>query len=148
MSDARPTVNFYPLSATEPDAHLVFACRLAEKALGLGHHIHFHLDSGEQSREMDALLWQFRPSAFIPHARLDDPETTVLTGIRVSLGHGELMPANPDLLINLATQVFSRHGEFQRISDIVPALQPGLDQGRRRYRCSQDQGSSLETYRI
>ncbi|MFM1897129.1 MAG: hypothetical protein RLZZ385_2203 [Pseudomonadota bacterium] len=148
MVEPAPSVNFYPLTATEPDAHLVFACRLAEKALGLGHRVHVHLDDPEQAQRLDQLLWQFRPSAFIPHERLDSADPEALATVRVTLGHGELLPPQPDVLINLAAQVCAQHRKFRRISDIVPAVQPGLDLGRQRYRFYQEQGYGLDTFRV
>lgn len=145
---AERAVNFYALNASDEDAQQQFACRLTEKVVRLGHRVHLQVDDPAQLRALDALLWQFRADAFLPHARLDDPDPDALTGVRVTLGCDTRLPPDPDVLINLATQIPGHHAAFQRISDVVPAWQPALDQGRQRYRQYQSLGYTLETFKV
>ena len=57
-------INFYALSSTDQNSRQQFACRLADKAVRLGHRVFLQVDSPEQARQMDALLWQFKPASF------------------------------------------------------------------------------------
>ena len=60
-------IDFYILPVAEPHGALSFACRLAEKAWQAGNGVYIHGADEEQARALDAMLWQFRDSAFVPH---------------------------------------------------------------------------------
>ena len=61
-------VSFYTLSSADQESRRQFACRLAEKAIHLGHRVFIQVDSPEHARQIDSLLWQFKATSFLPHA--------------------------------------------------------------------------------
>ena len=79
-------VNFYALSSPDQESRRQFACRLAEKAAQLGHRVFIQVDSAEQAAAMDTLLWQFKPSSFVPHALA---ESAVSEPVSLALKYGK-----------------------------------------------------------
>ena len=69
-------IDFYLLPVAEPHGKLSFACRLAEKAFREGCQVHVHASDADEAAAMDALLWSFRDTSFVPHRRIDVPEIT------------------------------------------------------------------------
>ncbi|MEZ5578324.1 MAG: DNA polymerase III subunit chi [Candidatus Competibacteraceae bacterium] len=45
------------------------ACRLADKAYGLGHTVYLFTASEARAAALDDLLWTFRQDSFVPHER-------------------------------------------------------------------------------
>jgi DNA polymerase III subunit chi len=151
MPPKPPSVNFYPVSTRDAEAHLFIACRLVEKIIARGHRVHIHAADAEQARRMDELLWQFKAESFLPHRILDnDGENSAETEneLQVTIGFAQLAPRLKDVLVNLAEQIYSLHGEFTKISDIVAADTGSLNSGRARYRYYQGQGYPLETHKL
>ena len=62
-----PTVDFYVMSDPAPDAHLRYACRLAEQAVDLGKCVFIRATSGDEAKRIDDLLWTFGDRSFLPH---------------------------------------------------------------------------------
>jgi len=144
-----PKVSFYPLERGNLDDALLFACRLTEKALHLGHNVHLLARSQSQIQQLDELLWQFRADSFVPHHCLtaDDAELPA-DGCMVTLGAAGQLPSTSDILINLDDQVWDHHQQFADIREIVAADDIERNLGRQRYRYYQEQGYPLETKRL
>lgn len=137
-------VGFYILASDEPEQRALFACRLAEKAFHLGHRVYMHTTDLAATTELDDLLWRFRSTSFVPHAALvDDSQAPVV------LGHGDAaVPADVELLINLALAVPDFFSQFARVSEIVvqtPAIQQAT---RAHYRYYRDHGCPLQTHHL
>lgn len=141
-----PRVSFYALKKGSLQDALLFACRLTDKAQQLGHRVHILARDEEQLRQLDELLWQFRPESFIPHQCLTGAE--VPDDIRVTLGTGSVLPEHREVLICLAEKVWEHHGRFTDIREIVPADESERVLGRQRYRFYQEQGYPLETKQL
>ncbi len=136
-------VDFYVLGDTRPQARLRFACRLAEKAWRLGHRIHIHTDSPDQTRELDTLLWTFQQNSFVPHAVAgrDQDESPIV------IGHdGE--PEASQVLINLAAEVPLFFSRFERVAELVDSDEQVRKNGRRRYGFYKERGYPLRTHEI
>ena len=58
-------INFYSLTQGDAESRLEVACRLAEKAFGLGHKIFIQVNDEQQRRQLDELLWRFKANSFI-----------------------------------------------------------------------------------
>lgn len=131
-------VDFYVTQAGGALARERLACRIAEKAVRLGHRLHIHAGDDEGLDALDALLWTFRDVSFLPHARLGaDPEAAV------TLDCEQAPEPPPELLINLAPDVPSFFSRFNRVAEIVSA-DPGVRaQGRVRFRFYRDRGYPL-----
>ncbi len=138
-------VNFYTLLSSAIGARLQFVCRLTEKAYSLGHKIHIHTDSQQQTKLLDDLLWQYSTTSFIPHRNSDSgPDNDE----GVSMGTELLAGQQGDVLINLATQACQADAQFSRINEVIIADEKSLIQGRSRYRFYQEKGYQVETFKI
>ena len=140
---ALPKVSFYPLKQIEPQAVLTTACRLAEKAFGLGMHVHLLGESAEQLVQLDNLLWQYKPESFLPHCVISTQSDS--ENYRITLGCEAVKPQTARVLINLANEVWQHHAEFKDIRDIVSADALAREQGRTRFRFYKSQGYPVET---
>ncbi len=124
-----PQIDFYLLPGSDLAQRALFACRLAEKAFRLGHRIHIHTEDPDSAGDIDRLLWQFQPTAFVPHA-IGEESDVVIDWRAPSSDSG-------DLLINLTSAVPPFFGAFQRVAEIVvdsDALQRALRSNFRHYR--------------
>ena len=136
-------VTFYLLQAPEPEARLRFACRLARKASGQGHHVHIHTGSAELTRTLDQWLWTFEDTAFLPHSTdVRDADAPV------SLHESDSPDARCDVLINLAAEVPEFCGRFERVADVVGGDEAGREAGRARYRYFRERGYPLDHHSI
>jgi len=140
-------VDFYVLKTGSARQRSVFACRLAEKALGLGHRIYLHTASGSDTNQLNDLLWTFRDGSFVPHLPMDrspgedsDDDTPIHIGHSTEPGH------HTDLLINMADEVPLFFSRFDRVAEIVAA--DSRDIARDRFRFYRDRGYALETHTI
>lgn len=133
-------VDFYLLPIAEPHGKLSFACRLVEKAFRDGRQVHVHASDAEEAAAIDALLWSFRDTAFVPHRRIDAPGDEPAP---VLIGWGEELSGHHDVLINLTPTVPPLFGRFERVAEIVldePALRAA---SRERWRFYKARGYPL-----
>ena len=143
-----PKVSFYPLDQGDLDDALLYACRLTEKAVQLGHKVHLLVRSQEQAEKLDELLWQFRPDSFIPHQTLPLQDSDSQPDCQVTLGTQDQLPVTRDILVNLGTEVWDHYQQFDDIREIVAAEDSERNLGRQRYRHYQDEGCPLETKQL
>lgn len=66
---------FHILSEVSPTARSLHAARLVDKAWQQGDRVCVVCDSARQAEELDDMLWQFSPDAFIPHSVVPDSST-------------------------------------------------------------------------
>lgn len=136
-------VDFYKIPGSGLQSRLQFACRLTEKAYSLGHRIHIQLDSQQDAKLLDDMLWQFAPSSFIPHALLTDAEAEP-----VSIGTDLAAASHADVLINLAGKPCQIEDRFNRISEVLSSDDESVEQGRARYRFYQSKDYGLEYHEL
>ncbi|MGE5625879.1 MAG: DNA polymerase III subunit chi [Bacillota bacterium] len=136
-------VDFYVIPESAPRSRALFACRLAEKAFGLGHRVFVHAQGDGAARELDELMWTFRDRSFLPHCLAgDDPAAAVHIG-------GGVEPADGfHLLINLAAEVPAFVGRFERVAEVVDGDEARKAEGRERFRFYKDRGYPLETHKL
>jgi DNA polymerase-3 subunit chi len=136
-------VDFYVLPTDSPRERALFACRLVEKAFGLGHSIWIETGTDDEARALDELLWTFHDRAFVPHARAaggaDEP---------VLIGAGETPAAPRDLLVNLAAGVPPWIDGFARVAEVVDDAAERKAAGRERFRAYRERGFALETHKL
>lgn len=138
MSEATQ-IDFYLLGGSDIAQRALFACRLTEKAFKLGHRVHLHMEDESAATELDALLWSFQPTAFVPHTLGSDTPSDVVVDWRAPAGDG-------DLLINLTLTVPTFFTRFKRVAEIVvdsDALQRPL---RSNFRVYRDRGLTPTTH--
>ncbi|MFQ6372773.1 DNA polymerase III subunit chi [Shewanella sp. YIC-542] len=138
---------FYLLPAN-PDAHAgedvsLLACRIARQHFQQGQWLYIHCEDQPQAYAVDELLWQFEPSAFVPHnLKGEGPKN----GAPVEIGFDRLGPnARRPLLINLAQEVPAFAANFSQIFDFVAGNETLKRQARQRYRQYRAQGIALST---
>lgn len=142
-------VNFYTLSSTDPDARLVFVCRLTEKARELGHQVFIQTATVAEAKQLDDLLWQFKPASFIPHAVLTATDTDYALGNTPVQLSAQSAPAGfRDVLINLTDRICDMQQPYTRINEIIAADSASMQAGRERYRAYRDAGAALENFKI
>lgn len=136
-------VDFYILDENAPRSRALFACRLTEKACGMGHRVYLHTESEGAARELDELLWTFRDRSFLPHALAgEDAE------VPVHIGHGADPAERFHLLINLGHEVPSFFSRFERVAEVVDGDAGHKAKGRERFRFYKDRGYPLETHKL
>lgn len=138
-------VKFYSLKDSDPDSRLHFACRLTEKARALGHRVFIQAESREQAATLDKLLWEFKPSAFLPHSLNDNEQPD---SEPVAVGTEDLQPLHDDVLINLAGEPVADHDRFSRINEIVCGDPDITQRSRQHYRYYQGAGCQIETFKL
>jgi DNA polymerase-3 subunit chi len=141
-------VDFYILDSDSDDARLLLACKIADKATQLDHHVYIHATSDDEARKLDELLWTFSQGSFIPHlvvrGELKDPALEpVLIGINQPPG-----PGRWDVLVNLGAEVPEFFSRYERVAEVVDANPVRREQSRERYRYYRDRGYKLNTHQV
>lgn len=124
---------------------MILACRLAEKAYGLGHRVYIHTRSPEQARELDDLLWTFRQNSFVPHALLPFEEDD---SPPVFIGWEDKPGVQAEVLINLTHEVPAFFQRFERVAELVDQEPQTLAKSRERFRYYRDQGLTPTSHRL
>ena len=138
-------VDFYILSGEDALQRARFACRLADKAYRLGHHVFIHTESADQTRQLDNLLWTFQQSSFVPHCIYQDAGETPPP---VMLAHDAEPDQQTQVLINLAGDVPLFFSRFERVAELVNQQTTIRQQGRSRYSFYRQRGYPLSTHNI
>ena len=139
-------VSFYILPSESLQERYLFACKLIEKAYRSGSVCYVLTDSMEQSRQMDDLLWTFRPGSFIPHQIY----TGEPPGIeRVILIGSMNAPENwQKTLFNLSSHYPNPGPQTERILEILDNSETTKEAGRSRYRQYQQSGINITTHKM
>ena len=158
-------VDFYVLPDTTGEARLAFACRIAEKAYSQAHRVYLHASSAAEAERLDALLWTFRDTSFVPHALAGtafpaanlppvlighedghaDDFLAAETGTLISPGE---INVPVSVLINLSEDVPGFHDRFARVAEVVDADAGRRHRSRERFRAYRAHGCLLETHRL
>jgi len=138
-------IDFYILKGQQAYDRQVFACRLAEKAYKLGHHIYIHTTDAEQSEQLNQALWSFRADSFVPH-QLDDGNANEQCPILI--GHSAAPPRLMDLLINLNTEQPLFFSQFERVAEIIDDNDDIKVAGRQRFQFYKQRGYALDTHKL
>lgn len=134
-------VGFYVVQAARAGGRLEVAARLAEKAFQRGHRIYINASDEGQARELDNLLWQFRPASFLPHGL---PGSAGFE--RIAIGWEQDPGAHDDLLINLQAGVAPFFSRFHRVAEIVTQEPESLEIQRQSWRFYKARGYQLEKH--
>ena len=133
-------VDFYTNGDQRSEAAAWLLCRVIEKAYRQGCRLYVHTQTPRQARFFDQLLWTFRDGSFVPHQCVGDGRPVQAP---VRIGSGPIERGDATVLVNLAPRVPESPrslDDFERLIDAAGAGQPGLGEGRQRYRWYQQQG--------
>lgn len=136
-------IDFYILSAQQPEQRLDFACRLIEKAYRSRCKVYIHFDTQEQAKHFDELLWNYRESSFIPHA-LINAEAENDANCPVIIGYGDEKPEFFDVLVNLGKAIPSTFARYKRILEVVIQQDDVLGNTRNHYRYYKERGYPIQ----
>ena len=136
-------VGFYVVQAQAQDERLRVAARLADKAFQRGHRIFINAAGEAQARELDELLWSFRPGSFLPHALLGEADADT-----IAIGWGQEPDGHRDLLINLQLDVPAFFSRFERVAEVVTQDPDSLEALRNSYRFYRERGYELAQHRL
>jgi DNA polymerase-3 subunit chi len=140
-------VDFYVLSDEAVDARLRFACRLAEKAVDLGHRVYVQTGSHAEAQRLDELLWTFSDGSFLAH-EVANGNPASHERVMVMLGDADAPVTHRQLLINLTDRLPSEVGAYERIAEIVDVDPERKRLSRERYKQYRDQGCALESHNL
>ncbi len=140
-----PRIDFYVLPDQKENGRALLACRLADKAYGLGHTVYLFTASEARAAALDDLLWTFRQDSFVPHERyplVGEEGSPVLVGT--------VAPATVEaqVLINLADALPEGFERYERVVELVDQHSEVLSQSRERFRQYREQGCAPETHKL
>ncbi|MBE2295721.1 MAG: DNA polymerase III subunit chi [Phycisphaerales bacterium] len=142
---AMPRIDFYVLPDQKENGRAALACRLVEKAYGLGHTVYLFTTSEPRAVALDDLLWTFRQDSFVPHERFP---LTGEEGSPVLVGTAAPAMVEAQVLINLSDTLPEGFERYQRVVELVDQHPEVLAQSRERFRQYREQGCSLETHKL
>ncbi|MDX1635412.1 MAG: DNA polymerase III subunit chi [Marinobacter sp.] len=123
---------FHILAQNTPAARNLHAVRLADKAYQQGDRVCIACDSVRQAEELDDLLWQFSPEAFIPHTVVPDSATACPDPVGILLC--QPVATEWDTVIILSAQLPADADRFQRLALVAQDDPEVLAQARSHFR--------------
>ena len=140
-----PRVDFYVMQNQSRDGSLRVACRVVEKAWQMGHRVFIATASAEVTRQVDELLWTFRPDSFVPHGRSPEEQDADLA---ILIGHTGQPKDRAEVLINLTGTVPEFHAAFERIAEFVSGDEESRQLGRERYRFYRERDYEVKSHQL
>ena len=110
--------------------------------IGAHPYIQERSDSPAASEALDQLMWRYPENHFVPHGVGSDAKNSAFTLI----GDDEPPPSTDQVLINIADDVPSFFGRYERVVEVV--VQPERELGRDRYRHYRDRGYPLHYHEL
>ncbi|GAB4115960.1 MAG: DNA polymerase III subunit chi [Sideroxydans sp.] len=133
-------VDFY----TGSEDKLRTACQLSHKAMQNGMRVLLHVPDEVLADRLDALLWHYPATAFIPHCRSHAAEASAMP---VVIGCDEQFP-HSELLISLHEECVTFFSRFERVIEIVGCSEEEAARGRLRFKYYRDRGYELGHTRL
>ncbi|UCE32587.1 MAG: DNA polymerase III subunit chi [Burkholderiales bacterium] len=122
---------------------LGYACRLVRKIHASGQRAVVHHDDGAWLARLDQALWTFSPLDFIPHVLAGDPlaaETPIV------LSGDDSDPPHCEVLVNLGQACPPYFSRFERLIEVVGALEDERQLARERWRFYRGRGYPLQSF--
>ncbi len=140
-------IDFYVLRGKDPVARYELIAKLSEKAAGRKQNVFVFSEDKDELANLDEILWNFRAVSFVPHARIDDPVSSLIDTDPVQLSSSE--PGfDRQVLINLSAKVPPFFSRFERTLEVVNDDPSVRDPGRDRYRFYQQRGYPLKHHKM
>ncbi len=123
---------FHILAQNTPAARNLHAAKLVDKAWQQGDRVCILCDTEGQAKELDDLLWNFTPEAYIPHSIAKDPSTPCTDPVGILLYPP--MAVDWDTVIVLSSILPKDADQYRRLA-LVAHNDPGvLNQARGHYK--------------
>ena len=124
--------------------HLDYSCRLLRKAFLKGASVVVTADATTLT-ELDNRLWSLTAHEFVPHCKLDVPQSTFdMTPIVLSESLDSV--ERDGVLINLGHQVPVAFQRFERLIEVVSADHPERLAARQRWKHYSSRGYVIKQY--
>lgn len=123
---------------------LQYTCRLLRKAHARALRVGV-VGSEASLRQLDAALWSFSESDFLPHSNAaDEAQVQIASPIRLHVDPFQL--SGMDVLVNLGDEVPQGFESFARLIEIVATDDHGRMTARQRWRQYSAQGYALKQH--
>ena len=123
---------FHILAQATPAARNLHAIKLVDKAWQQGDRVCIVCDSEEHARELDDLLWNTSPEAFIPHSVVCGGESPCTEPVGILVGPP--VAAEWDTVIVLSTTLPAHADQFKRLALVAHNDVAMLDQARSHFK--------------
>ncbi len=123
---------FHILSKPTPSARHLHAVKLVDKAWQQGDRACVVCDNMQQAQELDDLLWNFAPEAFIPHSIVPDTATTCTDPVGILLCPP--VAEDWDTVIILSATLPADADRFKRLALVAHNDPAVLNQARSHYK--------------
>jgi DNA polymerase-3 subunit chi len=131
-------IDFYILANQDVASRLLFACRLAEKALYSQCKVGIYCNGKEEMLAIDELLWTFSEASFVPHEIYSQENSAP-----VVIYCDQQEPNEFDVLINISTQRPQYFSRYNRVLEIVIQDDNVLKNTRSNYKYYKDRGYKI-----
>ena len=123
---------------------LAYSCRLLRKVYRSGNRA-VVVAEPEVLGQLDALLWNFSATEFLPHCRADAAQITLAATPLLLTAELSGCPSD-SVLINLAKTLPDEFERFERFIEVVSGHDEDRILGRRRWKHYQDRGYALKRH--
>jgi len=123
---------FHILAQSTPAARNLHAAKLVDKAWQQGDRVCILCDTREHAEELDELLWNFTPDAFIPHSIATDPGTPCDDPVGILLYPPAA--ADWDTVIVLSSTLPDDADQYRRLALVAHNDDAVLNQARGHYK--------------
>ena len=110
---------------------IAYACRLVRKAWWANKRVVLMADDEAQLAELNAAMWTFSPTDFLPHVLAGDALAAHTPIILTDNDEAEL--PHKDLLVNLSRRAPSGVAQFERMIEVISSDEDDAAAGRKRY---------------
>jgi len=138
-------IDFYLLNDSDPDASLLFACRLLEKAYLRGHRVFVYCSNHDDAIRIDEYLWTFKDDSFVPHNLQGEGP---MPPPAVQIGFDAEPRGFNDILLNMSAIIPPFYARFRRIMQVVAAEESAKEISRMQYKAYRKLGFKIETHEI
>jgi DNA polymerase-3 subunit chi len=112
---------------------LLYACRLARKAWAANNRLVVMTDDAAQLAQLDAAMWAFSATDFLPHVLAGDPLAAHTPILLTTSDEAELPQTHKELLVNLSRRAPANVAQFARLIEVVSSQEDDAAAGRKRY---------------
>lgn len=143
-------ISFYILQSDSAEAKLGFSCQLVDKAMRQGNKVMVHTAHEGETKEIDDLLWRFKPESYLPHAAVSANETDspVQNDQPILISHNDSLSAHHDVMVNLANTVPANFARYTRFAQIVNQESECLKASRQLFAFFKERGYPIEVNKL
>ncbi|SFL68578.1 MULTISPECIES: DNA polymerase III subunit chi [Rugamonas] len=110
---------------------IAYACRLVRKAWAANTRLVLMTDDAAQLAQLNAAMWTFSATDFLPHVLADDP-LAAQTPIILTDNDAAALP-HYELLVNLSQRAPANLAQFARMIEVISSDEVDAAAGRKRY---------------